>query len=229
MSDVSQELLTQARTEWNRLFASVRTENTNTQPTIRSDTNITLSTENMRQNTHWGDEIQQEKGANTTRIYCQNVNGFKLDQEGGQYSSFCKIHQEITADISCCQEINLDTTQNSVQTTMHKTIQRHWQRSRLTMSSTPIAFSEQYKPGGTLILSTGAVTGRIHTTGSDKWGRWSYQSLIGHHGRLLVIVSAYQPVAMSQSNRGSYTVSAQQRCLLLQENDPLENPRKAFR
>jgi hypothetical protein len=29
------------------------------------------------------------------------------------HSSFCKVHQEIQADISCCQEINLDTTQHT--------------------------------------------------------------------------------------------------------------------
>jgi len=228
MSDVVEQRLIQARSEWTRLFASV-TENTTRQTSQQSDNDIILSTENMRTNIHWGDEIKAEKRENTTRIYCQNVNGFKLDKEGGQYSSYCKIHQEINADVSCCQEINLDTTQHGVQRIMFTTTQRHWQRSRLTMSSTPIAFSGQYKPGGTLILSTGAITGRIQTAGTDKWGRWSYQSLLGHNGRSIIIISTYQPVSMSHSNRGTYTVSAQQRCLLLQENDPLDNPRRAFR
>jgi exonuclease III len=228
MSDATQQQrLNTARTEWTRLFASA-TEN---QQTIqqRSDKIIALSAENMQTNTHWGDEIQHQKSAQTTRIYCQNVNGFKLDKEGGQYSSFRKIHQEIQADISCCQEINLDTTQHIVQNILHQTTKRHWERSRLTMGSTPISFSGQYKPGGTLILSTGAITGRIHLKGTDKWGRWSYHTLLGLNGRTFTVISAYQPIAMNHDNRGSYTISAQQRCLLLQSKDQFDNPRKAFR
>jgi exonuclease III len=232
MSDATQQQrLIQARTEWNRMFASTTTDH-NDNPTHSarpSNSIITLSTLNMQNNTHWGDQINQQKPENTTRIYCQNVNGFKLDKEGGQYSIFCKIHQEIQADISCCQEINLDTTQHQVKTIMHKTTQRHWKRSRLTIGSTPIAFTGQYKPGGTMVLSTDSITGRIHSAGTDKWGRWTHHSLLGHNGRKLIVISAYQPIAMTHENRGSYTVAAQQRCLLLQSNDPIDNPRRAFR
>ena len=147
---------------------------------------------------------------------------------------FCKLHQEIQADISCCQEINLDTTQNAVQTIIYKTMQRHWQRSRLTMGSTPIAFSGQYKPGGTLIMSTGSITGRIQETGKDPWGRWSYQTMLGHNSMVITIISTYQPVMASHDKRGTdrrgtYTVAAQHKCLLLQSNDETDNPRTAFR
>ena len=228
MSDATsrQQRLSQAQIEWTRLFTAAATENNTT--TQRSNSIIALSAENMQTNSHWGDHIEQQKSEDATRIYSQNVNGFKLDKEGGQYGVFCKIHQEIQADISCCQEINLDTTQNAVKTIMYHTTQRHWQRARMTMGSTPIMFSGQYKPGGTLILSTGAITGRTQITGTDKWGRWSYHSMIGHNGRLLTVISAYQPVAMKHENRGSYTVSAQQRSLLLQSKDTTNNPRAAF-
>jgi exonuclease III len=228
MSDAtSQQRLHQVQIEWTRLFTAATENNITTMQ--RSNTIIALSAENMRTNLHWGDQITQQKPEDVTRIYSQNVNGFKLDKEGGQYSTFCKIHQEIQADISCCQEINLDTTQNTVKNTMYQTTKRHWQRAGLIMGSAPIAFSGQYKPGGTLILSTGAITGRIQTKGTDKWGRWSFQSLIGHNGRILTVISAYQPVAMKHENRGSFTVSAQQHCLLLQSKDIIDNPHSAFR
>jgi exonuclease III len=156
-------------------------------------TPFSLSAENLKTNVAWGDLIQQQKTDNITRVYCQNVNGFKLDPEGGQYSSYCKIHQEIQADITCCQEINLDTTQHSVNEIMMKTTKRHWQRSRLTIGSTPIAFSGQYKPGGTLILSTRSITGRHQLAGTDPWGRWSFQTFIGHNACQVTIISAYRP------------------------------------
>ena len=183
--------------QWARFFSRSTSEpSTHNQDPARIT--ASLSDENLRNNVHWGDPLTQQKDPTHTRIYCQNVNGFKLDPEGGQFSSFCKIHQEIQADISCCQELNLDTTQHPVSAIMHKTIKRHWQRSRLSMGSSPIPFSSQYKPGGTMIMATGSVTGRIQQAGKDPWGRWSHQTLIGHNGRLVTIISAYQPVAASQ-------------------------------
>ena len=140
MSELShQQRLLQAQTKWSHMFALAKESNHTS--TDRPDTFITLSTDNMQTNFHWGDQIKHQKSDEVTRIYSQNVNGFKLDKEGGQYSIFCKIHQEIQSDVSCCQEINLDTTQYNVKAIMHKIIQRHWKRSRLTMGSTPIAFS----------------------------------------------------------------------------------------
>jgi hypothetical protein len=75
MSDATQQQrLIQARTEWNRMFASTTTDH-NDNPTHSarpSNSIITLSTLNMQNNTHWGDKINQQKPENTTRIYCQN-------------------------------------------------------------------------------------------------------------------------------------------------------------
>ena len=105
---------TNARLEWASLFASqpsstgICTTTDGEQSTTQNASS--LSAENLRTNTPWGDTITEQKAEGITRIYCQNVNGFTLDQEGGQFGSFCKLHQEIQADISCCQEINLDTT-----------------------------------------------------------------------------------------------------------------------
>lgn len=83
-------------------------------------------------------------------------------------------------------------------------------------------------------MATGSITGRVQSSGTDPWGRWSYLIMIGHNNRMVTIISAYQPVEASQDCRGStargtYTVSAQHQCLLLQSQDPLDNPRTAFR
>jgi hypothetical protein len=86
-------------------------------------------TNEMQRNHPWGD-ILEEKPINITRIYSQNVNGLKLEKDGGQFTEICKIHQEVQADIICIQEHNLDTTQYKVQQIIHQTTQKHWQRSR---------------------------------------------------------------------------------------------------
>ena len=69
MSDVVEQRLIQARSEWTRLFASV-TENTTRQTSQQSDNGIILSTENMRTNIHWGDEIKsgEERKHNTNLL-----------------------------------------------------------------------------------------------------------------------------------------------------------------
>jgi hypothetical protein len=52
----------------------------------------------MQRNTAWGDTMEA-KATDITRIYCQNVNGLRLDQDGGQFHEICKVHQEVQADI----------------------------------------------------------------------------------------------------------------------------------
>jgi hypothetical protein len=75
-----------ATAEWNVLL--------NRQPlkvpvTDRSD--IHLSPENLRNNIPWGDSLQP-KEPNTLHIYCQNANGIRLDQQGGEFAQFANLH-----------------------------------------------------------------------------------------------------------------------------------------
>ena len=119
-----------------------------------------MNTENQRSNNAWGDQLS-EKQPGTTRVYIQNVNGFNLDGRGGQFDQFCTTHQEVQADISCGQEHKLDSTQPKVRSILFDTAKQHWDRSKLTLGTSPIPFSSHYKPGGTFILTTGSITGRV--------------------------------------------------------------------
>lgn len=191
---------------------------------------ITLTQESnqkMRQNKSWGD-ILGVKTAAITRIYSQNVNGIRLDKDGGQFQELCKIHQEVQADILCIQEHNLDTTQYQVQQIIHQTTRKHWQRSRINIASSPMTFSGTWKPGGTAILSTGSITGRITATGTDTWGRWSYQTFQGQHQRQVTVITIYQVVDKFSQDKGTYTAYAQQRNLLIQQGETHIHPRQAF-
>jgi hypothetical protein len=85
-----------------------------------------------------------------------------------------------------------------------------------------------YKPGGTFLLTTGNLSGRIVHQVQDKWGRWVIQEFSGSAGRNIVIVSAYQPVD-KRGHKGNLTVAGQHKSLLLQSQDNLTNPRSAFR
>jgi hypothetical protein len=149
MSDIDHRLK-QASEAWNRVFknaktlASKKVNVTHDEAPQRLNT-IKLNMENLVSNQPWGD-ILTEKATGTTRIYSQNVNGLQYQKDGGQYLELCQIAKEVQADVICVQEHNLDTTQYQVKHSLHETTQKQWQRAKLTISSSPIAFHGTWKP-----------------------------------------------------------------------------------
>jgi exonuclease III len=232
MSNIDQRLK-HAGEAWNRIFRNAKPlknkKNISFQDnkTPQQKNIIKLNMENLVSNQPWGD-ILQEKPTGTTRIYSQNVNGLQYQKDGGQYLELCQITKEVQADVLCVQEHNLDTTQYQVQHTLHQTTRKQWQRAKLTVSSSPIAFQGTWKPGGTAILSVASITGRLAGCGHDAWGRWSHQTFRGQQGFQLTVISAYQVVAQSGTSKGQFTAGTQQHSLLLRQRDPITKPRQAF-
>ena len=136
--------------------------------------------------------------------------------------------REAQVDVFLGQEHNLDSSQYQVRSTLHDTSKQHWQRYRLNIATTPIAFKAAYKPGGTFMLAVGNGTGRIISQDQDKWGRWVSQTFQGMAGRTITMVSAYQVVADTVKGRTT-TATTQQYSLLVHEQDSLLAPRAAFR
>ena len=225
-SERSPTLLAQAQQTWRALLPG-NTREHREQAVLPAARPTTLNTVNSRQNCTWGDELQ-EKSDLSTRIYAINLNGLQLDNRGGQFDTTCRVLKEIQADIFCGQEHNLDTTQPSLRNILYDTANQHWQRHRLAFATTPIPFRRSYKPGGTTIMTVGSTTGRVCKQIRDKWGRWSGHEFRCSDIRRLLILSVYQPIDKGQQ-AGKITVSAQQRSLLLQNNDPTSNPLVAFR
>ena len=85
---------------------------------------IILSSENHTTNHPWGDPLQA-KADGVTRIFSLNTNGLSLDQRGGRFDELCKVTKEVQADIVCCQEHNLDTTQSNVRRILYDTTRQH--------------------------------------------------------------------------------------------------------
>ena len=137
-----------------------------------------LSAANVLDNEPWGDQLG-EKSPEITRVYCINLNGITLDKRGGKFDTVCRCIKEVQADIFCGQEHKLDTTQSNVRTIIYDTARQHWVRQRIVMGTTPIPFDKTYKPGGTMMVTTGALTSRIKKQVRDKWGRWVCQEYQG--------------------------------------------------
>ena len=85
--------LRQASVAWSRLFQSTNPRENRTRTTFettpipsnhhssqtRTQQTIAITQENLTHNTPWGDKID------TIRIYTQNLNGMKIQLDGGQY------------------------------------------------------------------------------------------------------------------------------------------------
>ena len=223
-SQQSPELtLTKATCEWRKLLSGYTVE----EREILSHRPIVLSTENMKHNEYWGDLLGQKEESHT-RIYSINVNGISVDRRGGTFDDICRTVKEVQADVLCLQEHNLDTTKPKIRSMLFDAANQHWKRNRIAIATTPITFEAAYKPGGTMIMTVDNLTGRVVNQIRDKWGRWTIQEFTGKDKTRVIIVSAYQPVENS-NGPGKTTVAAQQQSLLIMTQDPLQNPRTAFR
>ena len=122
-----------------------------------------------------GDTMLLPKPDNTTRGYCQNINGFQLvDPQGGTFNVANEHLKSIESDVTGFVESNLDTTQHSVMAKLYKAVQNHSDHSRLQASSSSIKASSEYKPGGTISILRDNPVSRLKEMGSDPLGRWSY-------------------------------------------------------
>ena len=222
-----EQSLQQAQAQWKSLFSRQSTEYQMENPVRPTTAEIVLTKANRKANQAWGDELK-DKPTNVTRVYSQNVNGLSIDRRGGQFADVCRVHNEVQADIFLGQEHNLDTTQMHIQSSLHTAAQQLCKRARVKFGTTSIQFKTAYKPGGTFIMSTGSISGRMSKQRQDPWGRWVLQEFTGKNNRLLVVVSAYQTVN-KRGDQGALTVVSQQRSLLIQQNDPVSIPRTAFR
>jgi hypothetical protein len=60
------------------------------------------------------------------------------------------------------------------------------------MASSARSYGSTYKPGGTLQLSRGSITGRVVASGTDDMGRWCWTTYNGRSNRRLTVITAYQ-------------------------------------
>ena len=214
--------LQHAQSRWRQLFTNPAS--TSFQSSVRPSI---LSKRNSRTNEPWGDPLQ-DKPADVTRIYVTNLNGLPLDARGGKFDIVCRSIRDIKADIFCAQEHNVDTTQAKLRNIIFDTAKQHFERYRMVIETTPISFKTPYKPGGTFIMTTGSLTGRIHKQIRDKWGRWTGKEYMCQGDKKLVVLSAYQPIVKG-GIAGKITVAAQHTSLLVASKDKTSNPRVAFR
>jgi hypothetical protein len=104
----------------------------------------------------------------------------------------CARVLEGNIDIIGIAETKLDTKMPCVVHTCHQSVRRHFDDSKLIMASSKRSYGSTYKPGGTLQLSRGSITGRVVASGIDDMGRWCWTTYNSSANRRLTIIMAYQ-------------------------------------
>ena len=129
---------------------------------------LEASTMNHRETSeHIGDTLNDNPDPGITRMYFQNINGLRWDEEGGKWPYICEVLESIQADIAGFVEVNTNTNDYRVRRKMESICQHQFMQIRLIMSSSSQTTKSTYKPGGTAIVARNEITARIksHTQG----------------------------------------------------------------
>jgi hypothetical protein len=125
------------------------------------------------------------------RIYFQNVNGLRLDNDGAGMIDLFMQMENIRADIFAFAETKLATDQPFVSQLLQRNKRKIWDHARLTTSTSKAVMEGYHKPGGTLTCATNSLVGRIRHNFSDTYGRWSGFKLMGRNNKKLVVLTVY--------------------------------------
>ena len=184
-----------------------------------------ITAENLKNNTPKGTFLEPKEDTHT-RIWAANINGLSYDNMGGKMVEIIATKKETSSDIIVCVETNTDTTRYDVKSNLYSTFSS-LSTPQLTCSATPVKCQTVFKPGGTLLLSSGPITSRMIDSGTDYLGRWSYQTYSGKKGIKNTIINCYQ-VPRQQPRKGRFTNSAQQEAHLLSLDRQCTNVRQLF-
>lgn len=103
---------------------------------------------------------------------------------------------KIQADIINLQEHNLSTEQPKIRNTLHRIVRNTWPLSKpkLIIAQSPVKYQSKSKPGGTLQIITGNITGNVIMTHADMLGRWTAIKLNGKDNQNILIINYYQSI-----------------------------------
>jgi hypothetical protein len=224
--------LEMARDAWTAIFDGNQAHDEAETQALPTEAEVVLTADNLLNNHPIGD-VLGEKLDEHTRLYFNNFNGFQLDGQGGKFEAICKETLTIQADLMCGAEHNLDTIKSYVRNTLYATAKRTLEHHQLAIASSDLPSSNNYKPGGTFILASGDICGKILGKSiNDPMGRWTQLRIAGRDNLVLNVFCAYQVCkknVKTAMKKDKFTAIAQQISMLRRDgvNDP--NPRKQFR
>ena len=138
----------------------------------------------------WGDTMDR-KDTTTVRVFCQNINGIKYDELGGETEEIGHFMEKNEIDVLGITEHNVDNRSEKVASSIYQALQRVSRTFTHILGGTETKMETTYKPGGTMMISRGNVRGRITEKGKDKLGRWTYQKIRCKKEKTLWMITVY--------------------------------------
>ena len=139
---------------------------------LKQNREYIITDKNLEENKIIGTPMETKADLHT-RVWCTNVNRLCYDAAGGTMMEIASMAKESLADIVACTEINTDTNRYHVKSALYSAC-KSLSTPQLVTSHNPTPSENEYKPGGTLLLSWERITARLIDSGSDSLGRWSY-------------------------------------------------------
>ncbi len=177
-------------------------------PIIRQHYDIPL-----KPNDIFGDPITIPINPSKTRLYFINLHGLNLSKNAVQFRDLFNKIRKAEIHLFAAAEHNLDTNKFEVRQLMQLTAKQTFSHHAIQTAASSIPADKFYKPGGTLLMAQGDITGRIKEKGSDHMGRWSWIKFIGRNSRIITVISAYQ-VCVRPIHATGTTAFHQQQSLL---------------
>jgi len=107
-----------------------------------------------------GDEMKMTKNRKRTRMIFHNCNGIKLRTRSG-FGDTCAMVKQTETEMYHVQEHNLDTTQQKIKQQLTKTAKQAMGQIKMEAGSSTKKVRNNYKPGGTMMLTSGHLLVRV--------------------------------------------------------------------
>ena len=132
---------------------------------------------------------------------------------------------DMQVDVFGLTEINLDLNNGMIKDKFIQSGKHFDNYLRMATSSSLQKVGETpFKMGGTVTGTNGCWSGRITKQGSDKLGRWSYQTLQARNGKTVSFITVYIPRKPTTEGGGT-TIYKQMELDILMEKGKLVDPR----
>jgi hypothetical protein len=191
---------------------------------------------------HWGHPLRIQNNwpitniNNTFRIASVNINGINSNNNYLELETIIGQMAENQIDILCLTEINLDFRKQQVYSdiwTTIKKIDRHIDINMKTSKRKSRIENSTFKPGGTMILTSSAWSGRRirdfqEPKTCDKFGRWTTTHLRGQSGKKVSIINWYRVIDDRHNVKAINTIYLQQLNDLESAYNKVIDPRKSI-
>ena len=180
------------------------------------------STEYLKNIPSFGKKMQdKEKG--TYRFAFQNINGIKTSKEHLGVEEIGNM-AKLKIDALGLAETNVNWSHDARSSFLAATYLKFNSSARACMSSC-YTHKEGYWPGGTAMITCGAISGRVQQRGADRMGRFTWMALRGRKESGIIAVTVYRVCQNSQTQAGEDTAYMQQHTAMREAGIKTPDPR----